>query len=307
MTRHFGKSLLLFIRTWIDPAKFSSICAVACAVTVTCCSESNLSQDVVGPTVAKCQPSVSGIPATMGASGGDLSARIVTTADCSWSVTTNASWLRVEPPSGQGEAALAIHVSANEVTSSRTGEIDLNGVRVQMTQSAAPPPPPPPPPPVSNPDPPPVPAPAPAPTPTPAPAPSPSPAPPAPTPTPTPTPTPVPPAPAPAPTPGPTPPPSPSPPAPTPAPTPTPTPAPTPPSPAPAPTQVELSGTVSGLSGACPTLSFTVSGNRVNTDGDTKFTKGPCKKLTNGMGADVAGERRANGTVYATRVELEKD
>jgi hypothetical protein len=64
---------------------------------------------------------------------------------------------------------------------------------------------------------------------------------------------------------------------------------------------------VSGLSGACPTLSFTVSGNRVNTDGDTKFTKGPCKKLTNGMGADVAGERRANGTVYATRVELEKD
>jgi hypothetical protein len=88
----------------------------------------------------------------MGASGGDLSARIVTTADCSWSVTTNASWLRVEPPSGQGEAALAIHVSANEVTSSRTGEIDLNGVRVQMTQSAAPPPPPPPPPPVSNPE-----------------------------------------------------------------------------------------------------------------------------------------------------------
>jgi len=64
---------------------------------------------------------------------------------------------------------------------------------------------------------------------------------------------------------------------------------------------------VSGLSGSCPALSFTISGNRVNTDDDTKFTKGPCKKLTNGMGADVVGERRANGTVYATRVELEKD
>ena len=109
MARHFGTSLLLFIRAWIGPAKCSSVCAVACAVTVTCCSESSLSQ-VVDPTVVKSQPSVSGIPTTMDASGGELSARVVTTADCSWSVATNASWLRVDPPSGQGESAVTIHV-----------------------------------------------------------------------------------------------------------------------------------------------------------------------------------------------------
>jgi len=61
------------------------------------------------------------------------------------------------------------------------------------------------------------------------------------------------------------------------------------------------------LSGTCPTLAFTVSGYRVTTDDDTKFTRGPCKKLTNGMEVGIVGERRSNGTVYALRVEVEKD
>jgi hypothetical protein len=45
----------------------------------------------------------------------------------------------------------------------------------------------------------------------------------------------------------------------------------------------------------------------VDTDDDTKFTKGPCKRITNGIALDIAGERRTNGTVYAVRIELEKD
>ncbi len=240
----------------------------------------------------------------MSASGGELSAHIVTTADCPWSVTTNNSWLTVEPTTGQGEAVVTIHVTGNQVASSRTGEIDFNGVRVQVTQAAAPPPPPPPPR---------APEPEPQPTPPPStPAPTPTPTPPAPAPTPTPSPSPPTPPPSPAPTPpvpAPTPPSPPPAPAPTPAPNPPPNPAPTPTPtpPPPAPTHVELSGMVSGLSGTCPTLAFTVGGNRVNTDDDTKFNKGPCKQVTNGMNVGITGERRANGTVYATRVELEKD
>jgi hypothetical protein len=50
-----------------------------------------------------------------------------------------------------------------------------------------------------------------------------------------------------------------------------------------------------------------VGGYMVNTDDDTKFTRGPCKHLTNGDGVDVVGEQRANKTVYAVRVELKKD
>jgi hypothetical protein len=179
----------------------------------------------------------------MSASGGQVSALVVTTADCSWLVTANASWLHVHPSSGQGEGSLTVQVDENQIASGRTGEIDLNGVRMQVTQAAAPPPPPPP-----------------APTPTPAPAP-------------------VPPVPSPSPMP--------------------PTPAPPPP-----PTSLEFTGTVSGLSGTCPALTFTAGGYDVVTDGNTVFTRGPCKRVSNGMEVDLAGERQPGGTVYARRIEL---
>ncbi|HYJ96213.1 MAG TPA: DUF5666 domain-containing protein [Vicinamibacterales bacterium] len=63
---------------------------------------------------------------------------------------------------------------------------------------------------------------------------------------------------------------------------------------------------MSGLSGTCPALSFTAGGYRVVTDDNTEFTKGPCKRLSNGMRIDLAGERQS-GTVYAHRIELEKE
>jgi len=64
---------------------------------------------------------------------------------------------------------------------------------------------------------------------------------------------------------------------------------------------------VSGLSGTCPALSFTAGGYRIVTDDNTEFTKGPCKRLSNGLRIDLAGERQSNGTVYAHRIELEKE
>jgi hypothetical protein len=63
---------------------------------------------------------------------------------------------------------------------------------------------------------------------------------------------------------------------------------------------------VSGLSGTCAALSFTARGYRVVTDGNTEFTKGPCKRLSNGMQIDLAGERQQSGSVYARRIELER-
>jgi hypothetical protein len=45
----------------------------------------------------------------------------------------------------------------------------------------------------------------------------------------------------------------------------------------------------------------------VDTNGSTEFAKGPCKRVANGMNVDIVGERRSNGTVYAQRVELEKE
>ena len=64
---------------------------------------------------------------------------------------------------------------------------------------------------------------------------------------------------------------------------------------------------MSGLSGTCPTLSFTAGRYRVVTDGNTEFTKGPCKRLSDGMQIDLAGELQSSGTVYARKIELEKE
>src|SRR5262245_6834017 len=219
MAFHTWPLLLLSIRQWSRRYRRSFVdgMLLVCAIAVSDCNGATVSQDVAGPSPVKCQPTVTGMPATVSASGGDVSARVITTQECLWAVTTTASWLQVEPASGQGETSVTVHVAANGLTSSRVGDIDLNGARVQVTQAAAAPPPPPPPP---RPEPEPEPPPRPAPTPPPAPAPNPTPAP---TPAPTPNPSPTPPAP------------SPTPPVPTPAPAPVPAPTPTPPAPTPTP------------------------------------------------------------------------
>lgn len=72
------------------------------------------------------------------------------------------------------------------------------------------------------------------------------------------------------------------------------------------PGEVELKGTISGKSGACPSLSFTVSSMMVTTSASTKFEDTPCTALANGDQVEVKGRRQANGSVLATRVEGKK-
>jgi hypothetical protein len=112
-------------------------------------------------------------------------------------------------------------------------------------------------------------------------------------------PTPAPPAPpAPAPTPAPTPAPSP-----TPAPTPPPAPIPTPP---PNPS-VQLDGKVGLLTGKCPDLTFSIGLTVVTTSQSTTFSGGKCGDVKNGREVSVDGTRQSNGSVRATRVEIQKD
>ena len=42
---------------------------------------------------------------------------------------------------------------------------------------------------------------------------------------------------------------------------------------------VKIEGRVSNLSGACPTVAFTVDGRQVATDSSTRFTERPCSEL----------------------------
>ena len=101
--------------------------------------------------------------------------------------------------------------------------------------------------------------------------------------------------------------PAPAPPAPTPTPPAPPSPPPPPPPPpAPGP-EVELSGRVQALSGACPSVRFTLGGTVVTTNGQTRFRHGNCSELRNGDRVEVKGRRQPDGSVTAQEVDLEDD
>jgi hypothetical protein len=67
----------------------------------------------------------------------------------------------------------------------------------------------------------------------------------------------------------------------------------------------QLAGTISNKSGNCPTLTFTVQGSTVTTDGNTKFEDGQCSQIANGTKVEVEGTRQANNSVLAKNVEID--
>ena len=69
--------------------------------------------------------------------------------------------------------------------------------------------------------------------------------------------------------------------------------------------EAEVKGAASGLSGTCPNLTFTVQGTKVTTTTNTKFDGITCARVQNGTIVEVKGPRQADGTVAATRVELD--
>ena len=69
--------------------------------------------------------------------------------------------------------------------------------------------------------------------------------------------------------------------------------------------QMELKGAISGMSGTCPALTFTVSSTPVVTDASTQFKDATCASLANGMVVEVKGTMQAGGSLLATKVEAE--
>lgn len=69
--------------------------------------------------------------------------------------------------------------------------------------------------------------------------------------------------------------------------------------------ELRLSGRISGISGTCPALRFTVDGTVVTTNSNTDFDGGRCTDARNGVEVDVRGYRQPNGTVLARRVEFD--
>ena len=70
--------------------------------------------------------------------------------------------------------------------------------------------------------------------------------------------------------------------------------------------QMEIEGVIGGLSGACPTLAFTISGKTIKTNASTRFDGAPCPNVLSGDRAEVGGIVQSDGTVLATKVEVNK-
>ena len=70
---------------------------------------------------------------------------------------------------------------------------------------------------------------------------------------------------------------------------------------------VDTEGPVSGVSGLCPSLTFTVGDRLVRTSASTSFREGSCASIQNGSRAEVRGPLSADGSIQATRVEPTDD
>jgi len=66
----------------------------------------------------------------------------------------------------------------------------------------------------------------------------------------------------------------------------------------------ELTGTVSNLTGTCPSLTFVVREQTVRTGAGTSFDGG-CSRVKNGVRVEAKGALNADGALIATRVELD--
>lgn len=74
------------------------------------------------------------------------------------------------------------------------------------------------------------------------------------------------------------------------------------PSPAP-PKTVAISGSIAGLGGACPSLTFTLGGAAVATNAATVFEGKACAAVATGDRAGVDGTRQGNRSLLAVRVK----
>ena len=66
-----------------------------------------------------------------------------------------------------------------------------------------------------------------------------------------------------------------------------------------------LKGTVAGLSGTCPALTFTIGTKTVHTNASTVFDDVTCATLANGNIVEVTGTTQADASILASKVELE--
>jgi len=67
----------------------------------------------------------------------------------------------------------------------------------------------------------------------------------------------------------------------------------------------EIKGLVSGLTGTCPDITFTLNNVSVKATSATRYEDGTCARVRNSLRLEVHGRRQADGSMQAARIELD--
>jgi hypothetical protein len=119
-------------------ARLFAACAL-CFFAAACGSGTN-SIDVTSPSAVKCE--VSATNALIGAvpyNGVTSTVTVTTTRDCTWSASSNASWLTLSSTaSGQGSGSIEYRVAPNGDPSQRRAVLEVNNTQLPVVQDPAP-------------------------------------------------------------------------------------------------------------------------------------------------------------------------
>jgi hypothetical protein len=110
--------------------------AVATALVAAACGSTSTTS--VGPSPVKCEVSLAG-PPQVAAGAGTGTITVTTQRECSWTASSDATWISgLTPSKGQGSGTINFTVAANPVPSGREGDIIVNDTHVLVRQDFSP-------------------------------------------------------------------------------------------------------------------------------------------------------------------------
>ena len=111
-------------------------CAFLVALLAAACGTS--SEITTGPTLVKCEVSLSASSNVIAADGGSGSVTVATNPECVWTASSQSSWISgLSPQSGQGNGSISFNVSPNASTAPREGQIGVNDAQLRVQQQPA--------------------------------------------------------------------------------------------------------------------------------------------------------------------------
>ena len=91
-----------------------------------------------GPSPVKCQVSLEAPSSTIEAAGGKDAIAVTAPPECSWTASSDATWLTgLTPSSGQGSGRVEFQAAANPAATTRQGHIAVNGQQISVQQGPA--------------------------------------------------------------------------------------------------------------------------------------------------------------------------